>query len=65
LLGTCPVMHTIGTESIMRGRDASDQIRGARPRSRNRHADSAARARIAIGHVRRALLVTDQDVPNG
>ena len=55
-------MQTIGTESIMRGRDAGDEIRGARTRCRDRDADSAAGARVAVGHVRGALFVPHQHV---
>ena len=45
-----------------RRRDARHHVRRARSRRRNRDADPAARARIAVGHVRRALLVADEHV---
>ncbi len=44
--------------------DAGDHVGGARSRGRDRHADAAARPRVAVGHMRRALLVANQDVPN-
>ena len=45
-----------------RSGDAGDHVGRARPGRRDGHADPAARARIAIRHVRGALLVADQDV---
>jgi hypothetical protein len=45
-----------------RGRDAGDQVRGSRTRGGNRHAHAASRPGISIGHVRSALLVTNQDM---
>ena len=45
-----------------RGGDAGDHVGRARPGRRNGDADLAARARVAVGHVRRALLVPDEDV---
>ena len=47
-----------------RGGDAGDHVGRARTRGRDGHADAAARARIAVGHVRGALLVADQHVPD-
>ena len=43
-----------------RRRDAGHHVRRAGPGCRNRDADLPARAGIAVGHVRRALLVPDQ-----
>ena len=45
-----------------RGGDAGDHVGGAGTGCRDGHADAAARARIAVGHVRGALLVANQDV---
>ena len=47
-----------------RGGDAGDHVGRARSGCRNRDADPAARARIAVGHVRRALLVAHEHVPD-
>ena len=47
-----------------RGREAGDHVGRARTRRRDRDADLAGRARVAVGHVRRALLVPRQDVPD-
>jgi hypothetical protein len=47
-----------------RGRNPGDQICRARPRSCDRDADTAARARVAIRHVRRALFVPHEDMPD-
>ena len=44
------------------GGDAGDHVGGARARSRDRHPDLAAGARIAIRHVGGALLMAHQDV---
>ena len=44
--------------------DAGDHVGRAGARRRNRDADAAAGAGVAVGHVRRALLVPDQDVPD-
>ena len=45
--------------------DAGDHVGRARTGGGHSHADFAGRARIAIGHVRRALLVAHQNVANG
>ena len=45
-----------------RRRNAGHHVRRAGPGRRDRDADLAARARIAVGHVRRALLVADEHV---
>ena len=45
-----------------RGGDAGDHVGRAGPGRRDRDADLAGRARVAVGHVRRALLVPHQDV---
>src|SRR6185503_16038551 len=42
--------------------DAGDHVGRAGPRRRDRHADLAAGAGVAVGHVRRPLLVADEDV---
>ena len=39
-------------------------VQHARPRHHQRHADAAARPRVAVGHVRRGLLVPGQDEPD-
>ena len=43
-----------------RGRDAGDEVGRARARSAKAHADLARGARVAVGHVRAALLVAHQ-----
>ncbi len=48
-----------------RGRDARDEIGCARPTGGHADADAARSARIAIGHVRSALLMTDENVADG
>ena len=62
LLPTCPVMQTIGERVHHRRRDAGHHVRRAGTRRRDRDADLAAGARIAVGHVRRALLVPHEHV---
>ena len=47
-----------------RGGDAGDQVGGAGAGGRERDADLAAGARVAVGHVRGALFVADQHVAN-
>ena len=47
-----------------RGGDAGDHVRGARTGGGDRDAHVPRGAREAIGHMRRALLVTNQDVMN-
>ena len=42
-----------------------DQVRGAGPRRRHAHADAAGRRGVPLRGVARALLVADQDVPDG
>ena len=46
-------------------RDAGNEIGGAGAAGGDGHADLARGARVAVGHVRCALLVTDEDVVNG
>ena len=46
-------------------RDAGDEVGRARPGGRHAHADLAGGARVAIGHVRSALLMPDEDVVDG
>ena len=48
-----------------RRRDAGDEVRRARSGGGDRHSDFARRPGIAVGHVGGALLVPDQDVPDG
>ena len=45
-----------------RGRQAGHHVGGAGARGRDRDADLAGRARVAVGHVGRALLVAGEDV---
>ena len=47
-----------------RRRDAGDHVGRPRTRGGDGDADLAARARVAVGHVRRALLVADEHVAN-
>ena len=47
----------------VRGGDACHKVRGARARRRPNHAGAALDASIAVGRVRRALLVPDENVP--
>ena len=47
-----------------RRRDAGDHVGRSRTRGGDGDADPAARARVAVGHVRRALLVADENVPD-
>ncbi len=61
-LPTWPVMQTIGERVHHRGRDAGDHVGRAGARRRDGDADLAGGARVAVGHVRRALLVPRQDV---
>ncbi len=44
--------------------DAGHHVGRAGPGGRDRDADLAGRARVAVGHVRGALLVADEDVPD-
>ncbi len=46
-----------------RRRDAGDHVGRARTARGHGHADPAARARVPVGHVRRALLVANEHVP--
>ena len=62
VVGTCAVMHDHRDRIHQRIGEAGDRIGRARPRGHQHHADLAGRARIALGHVRRALLVPHQDV---
>ena len=48
-----------------RRRDAGHHVRGAGARGGDRDTDSAARPRVAVGHVRGALLVAHEDVADG
>src|SRR5689334_17132601 len=47
-----------------RVRNPGDEVRRARTRRRDRDADPAAGARVAVGHVRGALFMAHQDVAN-
>ena len=47
----------------VRGGDAGHQVGGARPRGGDAHAGAAAGACVAVGRVRRGLLVPHQHVP--
>ena len=60
--GTLPVMATIGMRVELGGGDARDQVGGAGAAGAQADADLAAGAGIAVGRVRRALLVAHQDV---
>ena len=61
-LPTWPVMQTIGDESIIAVAMPVTMLVAPGPGGGDRDADLAGRARIAVGHVRRALLVADEDV---
>ena len=61
-VGTCPVMQTIGIESIKRVGQAGDRIGRAGAGGHQHAADLAGGARIAFGRMHRALLVAHQDV---
>ncbi len=47
-----------------RRRDAGDHVGRARPGRRDGDPDAPARARVAVGHVRRTLFVPHEDVPD-
>ena len=64
MLPTWPVMQTIGEESIIAVAMPVTMFVAPGPEVAMRDADPAARARVAVGHVRRALLVADEDVPD-
>ena len=61
-LPTWPVMQTIGDESIIAVAMPVTMLVAPGPGRRDGDADLAGRARVAVGHVRRALLVPDEDV---
>ena len=46
----------------VRAREPGHEIRRAGTRGGDAHTDASGRARVPVGHVRRALLVTDEDV---
>ena len=62
--GTWPVMQTIGIESIIAVAMPVTRLVAPGPGGGDRHADPAAGARVAVGHVRGALFVADQHVAN-
>ena len=62
LLPTWPVMQTIGDESSIAVAMPVTMLVAPGPDVAIGDADLAARARVAVGHVRRALLVPDEDV---
>ena len=64
LLPTWPVMQTIGEESIIAVAMPVTMLVAPGPGRRDRDADLAARARVAVGHVRGALLVAHEHVPD-
>ena len=61
-VGTWPVMHTIGIESISASVSPVTALVAPGPGGHQHAADLAGRARIALGRVHRALLVAHQDV---
>ena len=65
LLPTCPVMQTMGDESIIAVAMPVTRLVAPGPDVAIGDADAAARARVAVGHVRRALLVAHQHVADG
>ena len=65
LLETLPVMQTIGMESSMAVAMPVTRLVAPGPLVAMRNAHLAGRARVAVGHVRRALLVADEDVVDG
>ena len=60
--GTLPVIATIGTESSSAVPMPGDEVRRARARCAHAHADPAGDPGVAVGGVRAALLVADEDV---
>ena len=62
--GNLPGEDHHGNRVHVCGGDAGDRVGGAGARSHQADADPAAGARVTVGHVGRALLVTDQDVPD-
>ena len=60
--GTLPVMATIGTESIMAVARPVTRLMAPGPRGRDRDAHAAGCAAVAVGRVRAALLMADEDV---
>ena len=61
-VGTCPVMQTIGIESISASVSPVTALVAPGPGGHEHAADLAGRARIAFRRVHRALLVPHQDV---
>ena len=62
MLLTCPVMQTTGRRIEHGGSNPGDHVGGAGAGSGHGHTDAARGARIAVGHVRGALLVAHQNV---
>ena len=60
--GTCPVITTIGTESIWAVGDACHQIGGAWTRGAEANTDLAGGPGVGISGVGAGLLVAHQDV---
>ena len=58
-------MQTMGMESMHGGGDAGDEVGGAGAGGGHADADLAGGARVAVGHVRGALLVAHEDVADG
>ena len=65
LLPTWPVMATMGMRVEHGGGDAGDEVGGAGAGGGDADADLAGGAGVAVGHVRGALLVADEDVVDG
>ena len=64
LLPTCPVMQTIGDESSMAVAMPVTMLVAPGPEVATATPTCPGRAGEPVGHVRRALLVADQDVPD-
>ncbi len=62
---TWPVMQTMGMRVEHGGGDAGDEVGGAGAGGGDADADLAGGAGVAVGHVRGALLVADEDVVDG
>ena len=61
-VGTCPVMITIGIESMYAVAMPVTALVTPGPGGHQAHADLVRAPRVAVGRVRRALLVAHQDV---
>ena len=60
---TCPVMATMGVESIFAGGQASHQVCRARSGRCDADSDTSRQTRVGLGRVGRRLLVPHQYVP--